>query len=144
MAGRGLGILPCCKTKATVRVGVAPPRSQTCVAVTSALLKVVSTVISLTMSRWSCRCDSASSIDRRDDGGRSFAYHPSWQANGHGESARGAATKSHVRRDDIGLDQGDIFDQQSHDALALAWLDRGIVPDSRKVLDQRPQLLPGM
>jgi hypothetical protein len=79
-------------------------------------------------------------IDCGDDGRRSFAQHPGRQPDGYRESARCAAAKSHVCGDDVGLNQGDVFDKEPHDALTLARLDGGIVPHPRKIFDQRQQL----
>src|SRR5208282_4964048 len=79
-------------------------------------------------------------IDDRDDSRRSFTKHPCGQPHWHSERARSAATKSHVSGDDVGLNQSDILDEEPHDALTLSWLDSGVIPDARKIFDQRQQL----
>ena len=80
-------------------------------------------------------------IDGGDDVGGRLTHHPGWKCDGYRQRACGATTQTHVRGDDISPNQGDVFDEQTHDAFALARLDRGIVPDPREIVDQRQQLL---
>jgi len=81
-------------------------------------------------------------VDLRNDFWRRLAN----QCDGPGlidlQRRRSAAAKAYVDRDAFGLDQGYVLNEQGDHALALDRHDSLVIPNSREVLGERPNLGP--
>ncbi|MER8639733.1 hypothetical protein [Mesorhizobium sp. M1365] len=80
-------------------------------------------------------------VDLSDQVGLELADLGDRQRPLHRQGARRSAREPHVDGNRLGLDQRDIGDQQTEDALALAHVDSGIVPDPRELIGQCPDAL---